>query len=452
MASLKWNDEFLNLMREEGDPVADTAAKVLWENRDRNIIDDIKYISKNHHMPVDISLVEGLHIDFNDEDLAKLEYYFKSTDRLNIAITEEDKKQFEIYAKVFEQYGFVIVSLLFFKSLPTGYMCPKPSKVLHSTRLLEEFAARRVMETAQFIFAVSTPDWYMPDKKGIESIQKVRLMHAGMRYALLNNTNPDRKWDQSVFGIPINQEDLVFTNLLFSVAIIEGLDQFGINLTDAERRAFVHTWKMIGLALGISEQLMPDSLEDAHDLYRAIYDRNVSEDNAYGPDLTKALLGAMNEITGMPLKQTTLEDLTLYLIYDSKVFKSLGLHTPSVGARILASVIQLFFAGKKWRNFSEKEASGFISNWVNKLGNAFLRYKFDLTSFLEKHPNEPPLVAFSKTILSQLHQRDLSNFIKTPDRKKDFFIDAKLFEAWGLGGFHLDEDPSKVDKSSPESV
>lgn len=111
-----------NLMREEGDPVADTAAKVLWENRDRNIIDDIKYISKNHHMPVDISLVEGLHIDFSDEDLAKLEYYFKSTDRLNIAITEEDKKQFEIYAKVFEQYGFVIVSLLFFKSLPTGYV------------------------------------------------------------------------------------------------------------------------------------------------------------------------------------------------------------------------------------------------------------------------------------------------------------------------------------------
>jgi len=37
MASLKWNDEFLNLMREEGDPVADTAAKVLWENRDNGI-------------------------------------------------------------------------------------------------------------------------------------------------------------------------------------------------------------------------------------------------------------------------------------------------------------------------------------------------------------------------------------------------------------------------------
>lgn len=151
-------------------------------------------------------------------------------------------------------------------------MCPKPSKVLHSTRLLEEFAARRVMETAWSLYLQSALPTGICRIKGIESIQKVRPHACRYEICIIEQYQSWLKWDQRS-GIPINQEDLVFTNLLFSVAIIEGLDQFGINLTDAERRGlFVHTWKMIGLALGISEQLMPDSLEDAHDLYRAIYD------------------------------------------------------------------------------------------------------------------------------------------------------------------------------------
>lgn len=82
--------------------------------------------------------------------------------------------------------------LIVFKALPTGYMCPKPGHVLESTKLLVNYAARRVMETAQFVFAVNNANWYQSGNPGLESIQRVRLMHAGMRMALLNDSRPDK--------------------------------------------------------------------------------------------------------------------------------------------------------------------------------------------------------------------------------------------------------------------
>ncbi|MBK8954128.1 MAG: hypothetical protein IPM34_01040 [Saprospiraceae bacterium] len=51
MSGSKWNQEFLDRMRHTGDPLADCAAKALWENKNsKEIIDELKIISRNHKL------------------------------------------------------------------------------------------------------------------------------------------------------------------------------------------------------------------------------------------------------------------------------------------------------------------------------------------------------------------------------------------------------------------
>lgn len=51
MATSKWTDELLDRMRHQGDPLADRAAKLLWENRNsKEILEELRIISRNHHV------------------------------------------------------------------------------------------------------------------------------------------------------------------------------------------------------------------------------------------------------------------------------------------------------------------------------------------------------------------------------------------------------------------
>ncbi|MEL6989093.1 MAG: hypothetical protein AAGK97_14870, partial [Bacteroidota bacterium] len=167
------SDEFLDKMRLTGDLLADNVAEILWKNRDRNILEDLRVLSKfhTHNLSKNIDKL-NLDVPLSKEDLKYFEKYYEFTDHYQDLVTEKDKEDFKINAELFNRYGYFIVCILFFKSLPTGYMCPKPGFVLHTTKLLENFAARRVMETAQFIFAVNKPDWYKSGTKGLQSIEK----------------------------------------------------------------------------------------------------------------------------------------------------------------------------------------------------------------------------------------------------------------------------------------
>ena len=445
MPQTKWTNEFLDKMRMTGDPPADRVAEILWKNRDRDVMNDLRFISKNHHISLEENL-NGLDLEapLTNEEIEIIAGYFALSDELIKSITEEDKRYIKINSEIFKKYGFNICSLLFFKSLPTGYMCPKPGHVLHTTKLLEEFAARRVLETAQYVFAVNTENWYEPHNPGIESILKVRLMHAGMRVAMLHDTRPGHEWDMDL-GIPINQSDLTLTNLLFSLAAIEGLDQMAIHLFDEEREAIFRTWQLIGRAMGITEEMCTDNYRDVWNQYRTILKRQVSTENAAGPPLTNALLLAMNEISHLNLKLESLEDITMYFLNDNRAPKSLGLHNPTLFDKITTKVIQSISSMRIWQRLFHHQRQGVINRLYNKLANSVIREKFNLGSYAEKHPGVSPLEAFTKVMLNAIRFRDMRNFEKMSpsEQKKKFFIDDELYLAWDLGSFKLDVDPNE---------
>jgi hypothetical protein len=335
----KWDNAYLNKMRLSGDPTADKAARSLFTMQDDiSIYSKLGQIAKNSSYK-DIPGLSPELLDFF-EQAQVIPEHFKFHTKDESGLTGEEK--IRIAADVFDRYGFYVIALLFFKSLPTGYMAPYPSKVLAVTQLIKENPTRRLLETAQMIFDVLKPGWYDKDNgAGIASILKVRLMHAGMRLALTNGDQA--KWDAHSedpikgipLGLPINQEDKILTLNVFSIIIMEGLEQLGITLTPVERDAYYYNWRLVGYYIGIDEELNPTTIDDCWYLQKTIEKRLYHENNPDGATLTKALLGVITN--HLPAKKEgsykIIEDCTLYLLKfpqdNPMVAKSLGLHSPN---------------------------------------------------------------------------------------------------------------------------
>jgi hypothetical protein len=127
-----------------------------------------------------------------------------------------------------------------------------------------------------------------PNGRGIRSVQKVRLLHASIRYYMANKPEWTSQWDPA-WGLPINQEDLAGTLMDFSVGVMKGLNQSKIRLSAEEAEAYLHCWKVVGHIMGVCPELMPQNVEDAFDLADTIIFRQLGKSDS-GKLLMKDLM------------------------------------------------------------------------------------------------------------------------------------------------------------------
>jgi hypothetical protein len=220
---------------------------------------------------------------------------------LAFSFSEEDIKLFNQTHEVWKEKGIKFVFILFFRALPYTYMAEKPANVLKMTKLLIEQPERRIFETAQFVFDVMDKNWWEPDKRGILTALKVRIMHSAMRHIILNNKD-GKKWNED-WGNPISQEDLVATNQVFSLEFFKGMSMLGDTLNSEEQKAWFHTWKIIGKIMGIKDELICKDVEEAWKLQHTVYDHLFNDQTEAGIPLTKALVETMHHFH-LPVKLT----------------------------------------------------------------------------------------------------------------------------------------------------
>ena len=84
---------------------------------------------------------------------------------------------------------------------------------------------------------------------GVHSTQKVRVMHAVIRYMVEHDSstaaNPTEPELRKKFGRPITQEDLAFTLLTFSYVAVRSFVKLGVRMTDADKNNYVHCWNVL---------------------------------------------------------------------------------------------------------------------------------------------------------------------------------------------------------------
>ncbi len=184
---------------------------------------------------------------------------------------------------VFEKYAVPIMAILALYSLPYCYAGEKGAKVLVQSKYLVENPRKRLEETGEFLFAVGSRNAFDESGFGFLHCLKVRLLHARARC-----------YSEAEEEVPINQEDLLGTNLAFSLIVIRGLQKLGIELSPEEKQAYIYLWNCVGRLLGIDSVLLPENLRKASVLERAIRNRQFRP-NKEGAILTKALVELYKE-------------------------------------------------------------------------------------------------------------------------------------------------------------
>ncbi|MBC7450612.1 MAG: DUF2236 domain-containing protein [Cytophagales bacterium] len=260
--------EQLDIMRSVADPIADNIASGIFSSSDpKKLLADIAGIQFNY----DIVSAERFPEYIVD--------YFNSTASFPDWLSERKILQSSVF---FEQHGQSIMLCLMALSLPYCYAAGEDAEVLLLSQRIQNDTRKRLAETGQFVYDVMDKEAFKPSGRGIRSIQKVRLMHAVVRHQI----KAYGKWDKT--SLPINQESMAGTNLAFSLIILRGLNKLYIEVSADEEAAYLHRWNVIGYLMGVSEELLPEGIEESIVLEKLIRQRHFKESIA-GKTLTKAL-------------------------------------------------------------------------------------------------------------------------------------------------------------------
>jgi hypothetical protein len=272
----KWTDQLLDEMREIADPLADEVVTTIVNSGGLKAFDEMMRLLVNNRDEIPDSLPKLVHD------------YFEETKVLPEWADQEKILQGE---NVFDLHGPEMITMLFFVALPYAYATKKGSHVLAISAELTKHVHRRIFRTAQFIMDVMQPGGLGPNGRGIRSAQKVRLIHASIRYYIANKSKWESQWDPA-WGLPINQEDLAGTLMDFSAGVMQGLERMKIRLAPQEAEAYLHCWKVVGHIMGIRPELIPENVEDAFELAKTIAGRQMGESDS-GKLLIKDLIAFM---------------------------------------------------------------------------------------------------------------------------------------------------------------
>lgn len=151
-----------------------------------------------------------------------------------------------------------------------GYESAAINKPLVFTGALKKGAAKRLTETTEFWVQVIGEKALKTPQNGLKACLKIRLMHAYARVSILD----DGKWQANQWGAPLNQWDMIATNLGFSIIFLDGLRKLGMHVTSQEAKGIFHLWKYIGYLLGIPYDLLPN---DESEAIKAIYSWTITQ-------------------------------------------------------------------------------------------------------------------------------------------------------------------------------
>ena len=82
--------------------------------------------------------------------------------------------------------------------------------------------------------------------------------------------------------------------MTFSYVVIEGFGTMGYQMTDRQREGYIHCWNVVGHLMGILDELLPATFDDARELFEAIQRRQHGQSDA-GKKLMASLLESVED-------------------------------------------------------------------------------------------------------------------------------------------------------------
>lgn len=334
-----YQNSYLDDLRQIQDLPADQAVRVLVENPSF-----ITLINSWTEIPVIIP----------DDFPVELKRFFEFYHLVNQQIPEETLKRGQA---LFNQKGDLYLAMLGFYSLPYCYAFADGAQVLVRSKRILESIGERLGETGSFVLEIFRPGAFIISQEGYLVCAKVRLIHAFSRFFVEKYA---KDWN-SDFGKPINQEDMIGTNLAFSLIVLRGWRKLGFKVSPEETSLIMQYWKWIGGLMGIDTGYWPDNSKEAFELEKLIRKRHLRRSEA-GLKLIGALKGYyQSSIPDRLLSSQTESILSFFLGKEGS--KALELKS---SVSIQGGLLGLIFKLSGFRNSgSAKGYAGFASQMKN---------------------------------------------------------------------------------------
>lgn len=245
-----------------------------------------------------------------------------------------DAKSVELGQAFFYKQALPIMTLLGALSLPYCYAATPGNKALYFSEKMRKATHKRLLDTADFIIGVCSPNSLKREGHGHVFINKIRLIHAVARYHISEKETWLTEW-----GAPINQEDMAGTNLAFSYLILKGMKEGGYDVSQKETDAFLHLWKYIGYQLHIDENLLANNYIEAAALEKAIRIRHFKPSEE-GKILTSEIISYYKKIVPNKAAANLMESQIRYLL-GPFVADCLGLSAHPVKDKIVLTINQI---------------------------------------------------------------------------------------------------------------
>ncbi|REG92692.1 oxygenase MpaB family protein [Algoriphagus antarcticus] len=248
--------------------------------------------------------------------------------------------------KIFNEKGDLYLAMLGFYSLPYAYAFGDGAEVLvRSKRILSDIG-RRLGETGSFILDIFEPGAFLTKNKAFLTCAKVRLIHGFSRYFISHYASD---WDDD-YGKPINQEDLIGTNLSFSLIVIRGWKKMGFTVKSAEVDLIMGYWKWVGRMMGIQEHYWPDNAKEAFQLEKLIRKRHLKSSDA-GHQLIQALISYYKTTIPDALISSQVEPILNFFL-GNEASKALNIQSSNP---VSGELLGLVFKFSGWKTYGSNK-------------------------------------------------------------------------------------------------
>jgi ER-bound oxygenase mpaB/B'/Rubber oxygenase, catalytic domain len=334
-----YQNSYLSDLRQIQDDPADQAVRVLVENPHL-----ISLINSWKETPN--TLPDDLPVELKNF----FDFYQEAKQNIPTEILQQGQA-------LFNQKGDLYLAMLGFYSLPYCYAFADGAQVLVRSKRILESIGERLGETGSFVLEIFRPGAFISSQESYLVCAKVRLIHAFSRFFVekyARDWNPD-------FGKPINQEDMIGTNLAFSLIVLRGWRKLGFKVSTEETTLIMRYWKWVGELMGINPDFWPDNSKEAFELEKLIRQRHLKRSEA-GLKLIGALKNFYQNTIPDPILSSQTESILAFFL-GKEASKALDLKsTISIQGDLLGLVFKL----SGWKNSgSAKGYSGFARQMKN---------------------------------------------------------------------------------------
>lgn len=138
------------------------------------------------------------------------------------------------------------------------------SQSFNITGRIVDQGVRRLKQNNRQLVEIFLPGGLDRDGDGWKLSVRIRLVHARVRQLL--STSPE--WDEEAWGTPLSAAHIAFATAAFSGLLLQRAAMLGVTLTDEERASFMQVWRYAGHLMGVPDDLLFRSEEEALRLHR----------------------------------------------------------------------------------------------------------------------------------------------------------------------------------------